>query len=109
MNPVLWASMASPDVLGAVDLMLPNLVTEEDLELLDVVRTVKQDTAELGFIQSAIEKGGVLTAIGLAILAIPDPLVYSVGFYFGGPVGGWVAVAAVNIVGFGLIFIDIMI
>ena len=106
MNPVVWASLQSQDVLVQVDLMLPNLVDEEDLEILEIIRPIKEVVVESNWIQTAIANGGVLTAVGLALVMIPEPVVFAVGFYFGGPVGGYVAIAVVNVIGFGLILLD---
>lgn len=106
MNPVLWASMQPLEVVLQVDLMLPELVDEEQLELLEVIRPIKERAIDNTWFQNIVANGGVLTAVGLTILMIPDPIIYGIGFTFGGPLGGWIAVAVVNVVGFGLILLD---
>ena len=106
MNIVVWASLQSLDVLNRIDLMLPDLIDEEELEILEIISPVKTKVVESSLIQNAIANGGMLTAIGMVILAIPDPLVFAAGSFIAGPVGGWVAVALVNVVGFGLIILD---
>ncbi len=107
MNPVVWAAMQSPQVLQAVDYMVPDLVDEEDLEIFDEIYRLKVERIEdLGFIANALENGGILSVVGVTLLMIPDPVVYSIGSYFGGPIGGTAAVVILNIVGFGLIYLD---
>lgn len=109
MNPVLWAAMQPQDVLHQVDLMLPDLVDEDQVELLDIIQNTKQDIVNSSWIQSQLERGGALTAIGLAMLAVPDVVVYSVGAYFGGPVGGWIAIAVWDGIAITLIVVDLFI
>ena len=106
MNPVVWSAMQDLDVLVQIDYMIPDFVDEEDLEILDIIQPIKQDVLESSWIQDAINNGGVLTAIGLVLLSVPDPIVFAIGSYFGGPVGGYIAIVVVNVVGIGLILLD---
>ena len=106
MNPVLWASMKDLETLQCVERMIPNYVKEEDLELLRVIRKTKDEVLETTWLQDAIANGGALTAVGIALLMIPEPVVFAVGFWIGGPIGGYVAMVVVNILGFSLIILD---
>ena len=106
MNPVLWASLKDIETLQCVQRMIPDYVQEEDLELLRVIRKTKDDVQSTTWFQDAIANGGALTAVGIAVLMIPEPVVFAVGFAIGGPAGGYVAMVVVNVIGFGLIVLD---
>ena len=106
MNPVLWAAMQSQDVLQQVDLMLPDLVDEKDLELWQFIQPFKGEVLESSWLQNAIDSGGVLTYVGVTMLMVPDALIYATGSYFGGPIGGVIAVVVWNGVAIGLILLD---
>lgn len=98
--------MQSLDVIEVVDSMIPDLVDESELANITYFSNLKIDVMNSGWFQSMIDNGGVLTAIGLTILMIPDPLVYGIGHSFGGPMGGAIALVIVNGVGIGFILID---
>lgn len=108
MNHAVWAAMQPLQDLKVLDEMLPDLVDEEDLKVYSLITNAKHEVMEQSWFQEIVSEGGVLTAIGLGMLMIPEPVVYGVGFYFGGPVGGTVAMIVVNVIGIGLIAIDIL-
>ena len=96
MNPVVWASMQSPDILECVDRMIPGLVQEKDVE--ELPRRI-QDNVRAMSRSSTLAMGLTLVGVGVAML-VPGPVdaaFAAVGLYFGGPTGAVIGVAIYNI------------
>ena len=96
MNPVVWASMQSPDILECVDRMVPGLVQEKDVE--ELPRRIQDNVRVSRTLQTAV--GYTLVAVGTAMF-VPGPLdatAAAVGFYFGGPVGAVIGIVIYNVI-----------
>ena len=96
MNPVIWASMQSPDILESVDRMIPGLVQLYHVE--ELPRRVQDNVRTSRTLQTAA--GLTLVAVGTAML-VPGPLdaaAMAVGFYFGGPVGAVMGLVIYNVI-----------
>ena len=117
MNPVVWAEMQTQDVLAVVDMLVPDLIKEEDIDL-------RFHSERYQMAQSVIESkegltprekvatGFSLVAAGAAALLMPGnawtaaqiQLVFQLGFanvgaIIAGPWGGFVGFAVGTVVG----------
>lgn len=96
MNIAVWASLQRLDVLSRLDLLLPDLVAEKDLEEIRRKKLRRRRGYGSNRVQSnSIWKivGAALVVLALAMLA-PGPVDYfaasvgaRIGFALGGPVG----------------------
>lgn len=101
MKTVVWASMQSLDVLQVIDLMLPNLVDEDEVE--GFVRKQKSYGTSRTRGRSNVQRSGravvgvALVAIGIAMV-IPGPMygvMFMTGMRLGGGLNFFAGVAAV--------------
>ncbi len=121
MKTIVWASLQSLEVLEKVDLMLPDIIDEDQIQFMPMRYKFKRGLKKVGRAYertSTFGAGLALVTIGIMML-VPGPVDfalavvgYTIGSAIGGPVGGAigaaVAVALYNILAVVVIVVGVV-